>query len=80
MADGPQNYMTGVLILVILPFFAASFVLFAFARYAFYRMGLDNIDSHGKEFQLRAELYLSMGPEDNGDIEFELRESRTQES
>ena len=49
--------MTGVLILVILPFFAASFGLFAFARYTFTRMGLDNIDSHGKEFQLRADLY-----------------------
>ena len=50
MADGPQNYMTGVLFLMIIPFFAASFGLFAFARYAFNRMGLDNSDAHGKEF------------------------------
>ena len=56
MADGPQNYMTGVLFLMIIPFFAASFGLFAFARYAFNRMGLDNSDAHGKEFQLRADL------------------------
>ena len=50
MADGPQNYMTGVVILVIVPFFAGSFGLFAFSRYAFNRLKLDNPDSYGKEF------------------------------
>ena len=50
MADGPQNYMTGVIMLVIVPFFAASFGLFAFGRFTFNRLGFDNPDSHGKEF------------------------------
>ena len=69
MADGPQNYMTGVVILVIVPFFAGSFGLFAFSRYAFNRLKLDNPDSYGKEFQLRADLYHEMGFDANGDIE-----------
>ena len=73
MADGPEKYMTGVAILVLIPFFICSFGLFAFARYAFFRLELDNPDSHGKEFHRRAAVYYQMELDGKDDIE--LRQS-----
>ena len=57
MADSPSGFLEGIVILIIIPFFCLSFGLFAFGRYVFFRMKLDNEASHGKEFQKRQSIY-----------------------
>ena len=75
MAEGPENYMTGVIVLVLVPFFIASFGLFALGRYAFFRLELDNTDSHGKEFHKRAAVYYQMELDHKINDDIELRQS-----
>lgn len=47
----------------IVPYFGSAFVAFGMLRYISWRIGLDNQDVHGQEFNTRAEYLKSIGLE-----------------
>ena len=63
MAESMYSFVVGMTVMIVLPLFILSFSLFAFCRYLFYRLRLDNPESHEKEFHLRKACYEEMEAE-----------------
>ena len=61
MSESDLGFTKGYMVYHVLPYFVATFTLFAFGRLVFSILGLENDTDHDREFETREEYLTRKG-------------------